>query len=291
MSTGTILVALMFGIGAYLIVISFGANSSSSRVKEMMDEHKKNPDTAEMTVFKAILADLGQKLSREKGDLLQLLIKSGYLYANPAEYYARRMLSALIYFMLPLTAAFFFKLSFTTTAILMTAAAVWGFIAPRNGLMKAINRRREQLLKEMGFGLERISVSLTSGADMTEALMSASKLGIFGEITSHLANQISLGRSIKDVADEIRASMPETPELNEFLEMTRIGMARGTDIAPIFRTLADSQRQRLRLEVMREGQRAKNNIAAITSGLTIFAVFVTILGPIFIAFFTTGAFA
>lgn len=283
-----ILLAMLFGIGVYLVVIGLFSSKTTERTRSIFAEKQADGEVAENKIFRAMAADLGARLSPEKGNLAELLVKSGGVYRSPEEFYTRQMYSAIVHFFLVLIIAFFFGMSVTVSSILLTVGAVYGFGAPKRALNKAINARRERLLKEMGFGLERIATSLTSGAEMAEALNSARKVGMFGEICLHLANQMVMQRPIKDVVEEVRASLPETPEMNEFLEMVKIGMAKGTDVTPVFRTIADNMRSRLRLEVTKAGQRAKNNIAAITSGMTIFAVFAVVLGPLFLAFFQNG---
>ncbi|NIM05599.1 MAG: hypothetical protein GTN65_08275, partial [Armatimonadetes bacterium] len=134
-----------------------------------------------------MLIDISSKAKPEGGDLEDRLRRSGLFYKSPADFHARRMLSAFIYMILGtviavgMSFALGISLMVVGVALFATLMAVLGFLMPNRALNNAIDKRRERLKKEMGFGLDRISLLLQSGASLMESLAQTGGTGIFGK--------------------------------------------------------------------------------------------------------------
>ncbi len=111
------IMAAFFGLGIFLIVASFAIpRVMSNRFVEDADGTKRIGSVAEAQVLSAMVADLGKTIGKEKGDLEELLRKSGYIYQSSQEYYARRIYTSLITAVLGGALGYFLDLGFLIIA-------------------------------------------------------------------------------------------------------------------------------------------------------------------------------
>ena len=139
----------------------------------------------------------------------------------------------------------------------------------------------------MGFGLEQISLMLTSGEQLEKALSSAKKTGEFGQICEHIAVGKATNRTIGDIIDEIKAELPEISVMNEFLELVRME-SKGQNLVEPFRVMAMLQRDRLENEIIEAGGKAKVKVTMLTSAFVMMSSLFVLIGPIFIIMQNTG---
>lgn len=111
----------LFGLGIFIIFAAFAVpRVMSNRFVEDADGSKRIGSVAEAQVLSAMVADLGRTIGREKGDLDELLRKTGYIYQSPQEYYARRIYTSLITAVLGGVLGYFLDLGFIITAAMAT---------------------------------------------------------------------------------------------------------------------------------------------------------------------------
>jgi Flp pilus assembly protein TadB len=267
-----------------MIVTSFAVRPSAFMRIRSTETGPRLVGMAEGTILHAMLMDISKRIKPEGEDLLNRLRRSGWIYKSLAEFYARRMYSAFLYMALAVAISFALELFIGASmvplgsAILGTLGAVYGFSLPDRLVNRAIQRRRTRLLKEMGFGLDRIALFLRSGADIADALAGTRDVGLFGEACGRLASSLSMGRSIMEATDEVRHDLPKTPQFDEFLGMVTVAIQKGQSLVEPFQLRASAMRQRLKLEIIEEGNRARIKVVLITSAVILLAsILVTIL--------------
>ena len=279
-----LLLAALTSLGLFMIVTSFAVRPSTFMRIRTTETGPRLVGMAEGTILHAMLMDISKRIKPEGEDLLNRLRRSGWIYKSLAEFYARRMYSSFLYMVLAVGISFALELFIGASmvplgsAILGTLGAVYGFSLPDRLVNKAIQRRRTRLLKEMGFGLDRIALFLRSGADIADALAGTRDVGLFGEACGRLAASLSMGRSIMEATDEVRHDLPKTPQFDEFLGMVTVAIQKGQSLVEPFQLRASAMRQRLKLEIIEEGNRARIKVVLITSVVILLAsIIVTIL--------------
>lgn len=279
-----LLLSAMTGVGLFMMVASFAAPRSAFRRIRGTESGPRLVGVAEGTILQALLMDMSRKIKPEGEDLLDRLRRSGLIYASPAEFHTRRMYLALVQVALALGISFAVELLFSVrlipigSTLLATLGAVNGFTLPARVVNRAIRRRRERLLKEMGFGLDRIALFLRSGADIADALSQTRHIGLFGEACGRLASNLSMGRSILEATQEVSKELPRTPQFDEFLGMVTVAIQKGQSLVEPFQIRAAAMRQRLKLEIVEEGNRARIKVILLTSAVILLAsILVTIL--------------
>lgn len=289
--------ALMTGIGIFLIFASFSVPLTAV-TRRIMDESTgpRLGSMAEGNITRAVMVDLSRRIKPEGGDLEDRLRRSGWFYKSVAEFHARRIMASLIFgflgiaFAIALMVAFGIQVRVLFVAVAGTLFAVLGFFFPDRAVNGAIRRRREQLKREMGFGLEKISLFLQSGSDLLEALAQTAGLGMFGQACSVIAAQAGTGRPISQVNSMVREELPVTPEFDEFLQLVQMSIAKGQEIVEPFRQRAASMREMLRRAIIEEGQRASIRVTLITSLFVLAASMIVIFIPLIMILDQQGIF-
>lgn len=284
-------IVFAFAAAAGIALIMIGILSGKTAGRKVLQEDENGylrPVAAnESTVFTSMLADLSNKIRPVDGNLETRLRKSGWVYQGPMEYHAKRMTLAIIFFIIPVVLGMILKGSFLTIALLATGAAVFGFITPDRKIVSATNTRKKTIQREMGFGLEQISLMLTSGEQLEKALSSAKKTGEFGKICEHIAVGKATNRTIGDIITEIKEELPEISVMNEFLELVRME-SKGQNLVEPFRVMAMLQRDRLENEIIEAGGKAKVTVTMLTSAFVMMSSLFVLIGPIFIIMQNTG---
>jgi Flp pilus assembly protein TadB len=289
--------ALFMIIGVWLTFASFSIPLTAV-TKRIMDESAgpRLGGMAEGNITRAVMVDISRRIKPEGGDLEERLRRSGWFYASVAEFHARRVLASLVFAFLGialgvgLQIAFGIQVRVTFVALAGTIFAVLGFFYPERALNSAINKRRAQLKREMGFGLEKISLFLQSGSDLLEALAQTSGLGMFGRACGVIAAQAGTGRPISQVNSMVREELPITPEFDEFLQLVQTSIAKGQEIMEPFRQRAASMREMLRRSIIEEGQRASIRVTLITSVFVLAASMIVIFVPLLMVLDQEGLF-
>ena len=271
-------------------MITLGIVSGKYQDKKVLQEDENGivraVDANNSTVLTAMLADFSGKLPYSEG-LMPRLRKSGWVYKGEMDYHASRMSLALTFFLIPVIAGFFLKLDVITVALVASGAAVFGFITPDRKIASATKKRKSSIQREMGFGLEQISLNLTSGSLLPEALSSAKSIGEFGRICEHIAVSINSNKNLDDIIQDVKDDLPEISLMNEFLELVRASR-KGQDLVKPFQTTAMLLRERLETEIIEAGGVAKVKVTMLTSAFVMMSSLFVLIGPIFIIMRNTG---
>lgn len=289
--------ALLSGIGIFLIFASFSIPLSAA-TRRIMDESAgpRLGGMAEGNISRAFIVDLSKRIKPEGGDLEERLRRSGWFYPSVAEFHARRIVASLVFAFLGIVLAVGAMIAigipvrFLFVAAAGTLFTVLGFFYPDRALDNAIKKRRDVLKREMGFGLEKISLFLQSGSDLLEALGQSSSLGMFWRACSLIAAQAGTGRPISEVNSMVRDELPITPEFDEFLQLVQTSIVKGQEIVEPFRQRAASMREMLRRAIIEEGHRASIRVTLITSLFVLAASMIVIFIPLMIILDQQGIF-
>ncbi len=278
-------------LGAFSVaLITLGILSAKSANKKKLIEDEngmyRTVDANDSTVFTAMLSEFSEKLPFGE-DLPTRLRKSGWVYKGEMDYHAARMSAALTLFMIPVIAGIILKLDVITVALVATGAAVFGFTMPDRKIAGATKKRKASIQREMGFGLEQISLNLTSGSLLAEALSAAKGIGEFGRISEHIAVGINTNKNLDDIIREVKDDLPEISLMNEFLELVRASK-KGQDLVKPFQTSALLLRDRLETEIIEAGGKAKVKVTMLTSAFVMMSSLFVLIGPIFIIMRNTG---
>jgi Flp pilus assembly protein TadB len=289
--------ALVTGIGIFLFFASISIPLTAATRRILAESSgPRLGGMAEGNITRALMVDLSKRIKPEGGDLEDRLRRSGWFYKSVAEFHARRILASLVFGFLGIAIAIAVLVAFGIAvqvlfvALTGTVFAVLGFFFPDRALNGAIRKRREQLKREMGFGLEKISLFLQSGSDLLEALAQTSGLGTFGQACGVIAAQAGTGRPISQVSSMVREELPITPEFDEFLQLVQTSIAKGQEIVEPFRQRAASMREMLRRAIIEEGQRASIRVTLITSLFVLAASMIVIFIPLMIILEQEGLF-
>ena len=289
--------ALLTGIGIFLIFASFSVplTAATRRIRGEATGPRLG-GMAEGNISRAFMVDLSQRLKPESGDLEERLRRSGWFYESVAEFHARRILASLVFAFLGIAiavgamVAIGIQVNFLFVAVAGTLSAVLGFLYPDRALNNVINKRRDSLRREMGFGLERISLFLQSGSDLLEALGQTSSDTMFGRACSLIAAQAGTGRPISEVNSMVRDELPITPEFDEFLQLVKTSIVKGQESVEPFRQRAASMREMLRRAIIEEGHRASIRVTLITSLFVLAASMIVIFVPLMMILDQEGIF-
>jgi Flp pilus assembly protein TadB len=292
-----IALALMTGIGVFLIFASISIPMTAV-TKRILNESAgpRLGGMAEGNITRAVMVDVSRRIKPEGSDLEVRLRRSGWFYKSVAEFHARRILSSLVFggLGIVLAVAVMVGVGIPVRVLFVAAAgtlfAVLGFFYPDRALNGSIRKRREQLKREMGFALEKISLFLQSGSDLLEALAQTAGLGMFGQACSVIAAQAGTGRPISEVNSMVREELPVTPEFDEFLQLVQTSIAKGQEIIEPFRQRAASMREMLRRAIIEEGQRASIRVTLITSVFVLAASMIVIFVPLMMVLEQEGLF-
>lgn len=288
--------AFLFAFGVFLMFASFRLPRTLGRrvVDRAAEEGPRMATFAEASLLQAMLADLSRKIAPERPTLVEQLRQSGWVFHSLAEYHFRRMVDAILFLiaalMVGLALRLYFDLSILVLAILASLAAILGFLQPDFTLRAVLNRRKEQLGREMGFGLERIALFLKSGAELSNALAQCQALGLFGKAAARLSVALKTREPIAEAVAEMRRNIPVTPAFEEFLELVRSSQQSGQSLVEPFQSTARQMRQQLQLDLIREGNRAKTKMVLITAGVIVIASLIVILVPMLLVLQTSGVF-
>ncbi len=279
-----LLLSITGAVGILLIAASFALPRSTYNRIQATGSGPRLAGALDPALISSLLIDLSRRIGTEGESLDERLRRAGWIYSSAEEFHTRRMLLSLTYLVLgvgvsALSASFLgSRMLPLAWAMLGTLAALYGFTLPDRVVNRAIQRRKDRLVREMGFGLERIALMLQSGADIAEALASARSLGLFGTACDKLAWGISMGRSINEVGEELRGELPRSPQFDEFLGMLAVSIHKGSPLVEAFQARAALARGKLKLDIIEAGQRAKIKVVLLTSMVILLAsIIVTVL--------------
>lgn len=285
------IMAAFFGLGIFLIVASFAIpRVMSNRFVEDADGTKRIGSVAEAQVLSAMVADLGKTIGKEKGDLEELLRKSGYIYQSSQEYYARRIYTSLITAVLGGALGYFLDLGFLIIAALVTGGLFYGFSMPSRAVQKTIKTRRERIQDEMGFGLEQLVNLLNTGTSLSDSLSQMRDFGLFGKICDTVSSGLQTNKEIDSIVYDVTNSVPAPSQLREFLGLIKQSQIGGEVQVHAMQTMARMLRQRLSNRILEIGGRAKVKAVLVNTMIIVLASLIILGVPAVSMFMGIGFF-
>jgi hypothetical protein len=281
----------LFGLGIFIIFAAFAVpRVMSNRFVEDADGSKRIGSVAEAQVLSAMVADLGRTIGREKGDLDELLRKTGYIYQSPQEYYARRIYTSLITAVLGGVLGYFLDLGFIITAAMATGGLFYGFSMPSRAVQKTIKKRRERIQDEMGFGLEQLVNLLNTGTSLSDSLSQMRDFGLFGKICDTVSSGLQTNKEIDSIIHDVINSVPAPSQLREFLGLIKQSQIGGEVQVHAMETMARMLRQRLSNRILEIGGRAKVKAVLVNTMIIVLASLIIIGVPAVSMFMGIGFF-
>ena len=277
-------------LGIFLGIASFAIPSVMGRRVIEDDGRQRIGSIAEAQVLSAMASDMGRMFDREKGDIDKLIIKSGYVFQTPEEYYARRILFAIVYALVAGAAGVVLNLGFIITAIIISVGLLYGFTAPARKVQRAIKNRRERIQDEMGFGLEQLVNLLNTGTSLSDALAQMKDFGLFGKICDTVSTGLQTSKPIDNIIKDVLNSVPTPGQLEEFLALVKQSQVGGQVQTNAMRTMARMLRQRLANRILEKGGQAKVKATLVNTMVIVMASLIIVGVPGLVLFMSIGFF-
>jgi len=277
-------------LGIFLGIASFAIPSVMGRRVIEDDGRQRIGSIAEAQVLSAMASDMGRMFDREKGDIDKLIIKSGYVFQTPEEYYARRILFAIVYALVAGAAGVVLNLGFIITAIIISVGLLYGFTAPARKVQRAIKNRRERIQDEMGFGLEQLVNLLNTGTSLSDALAQMKDFGLFGKICDTVSTGLQTSKPIDNIIKDVLNSVPAPGQLEEFLALVKQSQVGGQVQTNAMRTMARMLRQRLANRILEKGGQAKVKATLVNTMVIVMASLIIVGVPGLVLFMSIGFF-
>jgi len=228
-----------------------------------------------------ILEDwVGRVSWQRRNDVEARLRRSGWKYQTVGDFYATRVLLSAMFFLGG--AVFLFLSGMSFLFWVPFALGALGYFIPEQEVRSAIKERREQMLTEMAFSLDRLALLLKAGIALQEAIgvLAEAPGGSFVAALRKVARKIGAGgaRSIDEALDEFQADLPEDPEVQQFVNRLQVGFA-GTPIAESLGIQADRLRAALNARLLKRGLQTVLVITTIGAAFILPALGILILGP------------
>ena len=218
------------------------------------------------------------------------LRRSGWLYESPEDYYASKLVLAVV-----------------GVACLMLASAALGagpeslfiglaggglaFLYPDQRVRQALGERREAIQIEMAWVLDRLAAIMSAGYNLQPALtrlvgdqyawLTAGSAGVFTALMRDLSAGLAGGRTdYDDFLDEVRATAPrDLPELDEFLQIVLGHLRQGTSATAPLRLLARQLRDKRNGSIDAIAQKTELQVSAVGSGVMLVSLMGIVIGP------------
>lgn len=228
-----------------------------------------------------ILQDLVGRVGQERRrDVAARLRRSGWKYETVGDFYATKVLLAGMFFV---GGALFLAISQVGAFFWVPfALGLVGFFVPDREVGSAIAERRNQVLTEMAFSLDRLALLLKSGIALQEGLgvLTEAAGGPFTAALRRVARRIGAGGlgEIEAALDDFRADLPEDPEVDQFTSRIRVGLS-GTPIAESLEIQAERLRAALNARLLKRGLQTVLVITTVGAAFMLPALGLLILGP------------
>jgi len=214
------------------------------------------------------------------------LAQAGYPepYRTVNDFYAAKVLMAGLFFVSGI--AFVVIVGIYELLPLALLLALGGFFLPDMQLKGTARQRRDELILEMSFILDRLAILARSGFSLQQAVATLAQTEGGGWFT----------QEIRKVNAERAAGVPVTEaflnaarrnsldELTRFAGRLRMTETYGTPLADSLRLMAGLMRERLQAQLLERGKRTPVFMAAVVGGLIIPAIFIAVLAPAVILF-------
>ena len=158
------------------------------------------------------------------------------------------------------------------------AGALAGFYAPDWDLARRVAARRARIVAELPAILDNLTLALSAGQSPEQALalVATPRYGLMGREFAHARREIAVAARSLTGALGAMAERNGVPELSILVRQLRAADEQGVPLVQALATQAESLRERKRLRILEEGNRAAVRMI-VPVGLFIFPVLIVIL--------------
>ena len=219
--------------------------------------------------------------ARKRADKIAIdLRKSGYRYPSVGDFYASKILGAILFFFMGLIAILLMDV--TGLFFLPLALGLLGLFLPDREVKRQIKKREEYMITEMAFSLDRIALMMEGGAGLMDALMQLTRSpgGLFAAEIRRVMADMDLGRRPREALQAMLDRSPDFDDLHKFTNRLLLSVEEGRSIAGPLRLQADMMRSRIENEMLTRGLNATLVVTGITGAFALPALAIIIVVPV-----------
>lgn len=208
------------------------------------------------------------------------LRRSGWRYGSLGDYYASKIVNAILYFLIGLMCGgLLFGASIGALAGIVFA--VLGYFRPDEKIAEVTRERHEGIKREMAWTLDRLATVMQTGDALGPSLsrltdrnydwVAGGGGGLFVAVMRDISAGLSQNRSdIGQLVDDIRLTLPpDLPEVDEFLLLVRANLEKRQPVVEQLRALGASMRDELNNKIEELAQKSELRIVMVTSGVIV----------------------
>lgn len=314
--------AVIFAVGVYLIVTSVlksrgkRPEPASMIADTQQDTLKLSDDVFSLgkrTGLARRASALGARVLRDDPNTVEdRLRRSGWRYQSVADYYGSKILNGVLLFVVGAVVGIVLRLPLLLVVGLAVGGGLLGLFNADIEINKVIVSRRKAIYREMAWTVDRLAMMMESGqafntsvgnmlemqarraaakkkGDLTDAqklqFIAKGRGGLFMALLRDLSTGLYSGKvdKVKESIENVRASSPEIPELDTFLQLVHLNLAQGQPIVLQLRALAAAMRDQLTNEIEERRQKAEMQIVVITSAVVVPSLLLIIAGPLLLS--------
>jgi tight adherence protein C len=294
--------AVLFGLGAFLVAVGQPLGRPRPPLLDRLRRLRPDMQDAEEPTHRTALfqspglertlgpvleggGSLVLRLRRRAGlpgDALSARLGAAGSGMTAAQFFGQKIAAALVGFaLLPVATG--------TGLIRWTGGAVWvwvalatlGYFGPDLWLANRAEARRREIAWELGGFLDEVTLALSAGEGMEQAVQEAALSGrgpLAAEIRAGLRDLRLTGRPLWERL-EVYGEEIRVPELASVGAAIGAAVRQGGPVIQALRAQAEAVRERRRLELLESGERAAVRMLLPVGGLILPAFFVAVLFP------------
>ena len=219
--------------------------------------------------------------ARKRADKIAIdLRKSGHRYPSVGDFYASKILGAILFFFMGLIAILLMDLP--GLFVIPLALGLLGLFLPDREVKRQIKTREEHMVTEMAFSLDRIALMMEGGAGLMDALMQLTRSpgGLFAAEIRRVMADMDLGRKPREALQAMLDRSPDFDDLHKFTNRLLLSIEEGRSIAGPLRLQADMMRSRIENEMLTRGLNATLIVTGITGAFALPALAIIIVVPV-----------
>jgi pilus assembly protein TadC len=231
------------------------------------------------------LIRLGKPFLGDAAAVQALIVRAGYPkpYRNVADFYAWKILMSLLMLVNGLVLVVVLG---NLSALVALGLAVLGFYLPNQHLAGLAKQRSEEMVSEMSFVLDRLSVLLTSGMTLNTALVRLSQAegGWFIAELKQYTREINSGVAEPAALANI-AARNNIPEVRRLIARIEMAAQAGLGLAEVLQVMAVLARERLEQLLLARSRANAVKMVLPVGQLILPAMLATVLAPGVVAIF------
>ena len=219
--------------------------------------------------------------ARRRADKIAIdLRKSGYRYPSVGDFYGSKILGAVLFFFMGLVATVLMDV--TGLFLLPLALGLLGLFLPDREVKNQIRKRKEQMVTEMAFSLDRIALMMEGGTGLMDALLQLTRSpgGLFAAEIRKVLADIDLGRKPREALQAMLDRAPDFDDLHKFTNRLLLSIEEGRSIAGPLRLQADMMRSQIENEMLTRGLNSTLMVTGVTGAFALPALAIIIVVPV-----------